>query len=81
MKSDIHPQYKPTTISCACGNLVEVRSTAKQLHVDVCSKCHPFYTGKRQQLVDRGGRIEQFNKRYSLNQGVPAETAEKAAKD
>lgn len=79
MKSGIHPEYRQTTISCACGNLVELYSTAKQLHVDVCSKCHPYYTGKRQQLVDRGGRIEQFNKRYKTNRGTPVETDEAVA--
>lgn len=75
MKSSIHPKYMDTTISCACGNVEQVRSTVKEMHVDVCAKCHPFYTGKRQQLVDRGGRIEQFNKRYSLSQEAPAEEA------
>ena len=80
MKSGIHPGYIETTISCACGNSAQVRSTVKEMHVDVCSKCHPFYTGKRQLLVDRGGRIEQFNKRYSLSQEAPAEEAAAPAK-
>ena len=84
MKDDIHPKYVEATISCACGNVVTLRSTVKQMHVDVCSKCHPFFTGKRQQLVDRGGRIEQFNKRYRMNQEAPTEGAaeeEKAVAD
>lgn len=76
MKDGIHPKYVDAGISCACGNVVQLRSTMEKMHVDICSQCHPFYTGKRQQIVDRGGRIEQFNKRYSLNQEAPAETAE-----
>ncbi len=80
MKSDIHPKYEEATISCACGNVVRTRSTQKQMHVDVCSRCHPFYTGKRQALVDRGGRIEQFNKRYRLGQEPAAAPGEAAAR-
>lgn len=79
MKSKIHPKYSETTVSCACGNVVTVRSTVKQMHVDVCAQCHPFYTGKRQMLVDRGGRIEQFNRRYRLGQDAPAAAEATAA--
>ncbi len=63
MKKDIHPKYDVTTISCACGNVMDVRSTGKEMTVNVCSKCHPYYTGKSA-LLDSEGRVEQFNKRY-----------------
>ena len=62
MKEGIHPDYKPTTIRCACGEVIETRSTIK---VEICSKCHPFYTGK-QKLVDTGGRVDRFNKKFGL---------------
>ena len=65
MKQGIHPNYEKTTITCACGNVIETSSTKKNLRVDVCSKCHPFFTGK-QKLVDTGGRVDRFNKRYGL---------------
>lgn len=63
MKKDIHPKYDMTTITCACGNVHEVRSTGNDMHVNVCSNCHPFYTGKST-LLDSEGRVEQFNRRY-----------------
>lgn len=63
MKKDIHPNYGPTTISCACGNVLHVGSTGKDMHVNVCSSCHPFYTGKSS-MLDTEGRVEQFNRRY-----------------
>ena len=62
MKQGIHPNYVDCTITCACGNVIKTRSTKPEIHVEVCSKCHPFYTGK-QKLVDTGGRVERFNKR------------------
>ncbi len=65
MKKDIHPKYEMTTITCACGNVIETRSTAKDISVEICSSCHPFYTGK-QKLVDTAGRIERFKKRYGI---------------
>ena len=65
MKEGIHPKYEKTTIKCACGNLIETASTKANLHLDVCSKCHPFYTGK-QKIVDAGGRVDRFNKRFGL---------------
>jgi large subunit ribosomal protein L31 len=65
MKRDIHPDYVPTTISCACGNVVETRSTKKNLRVEICANCHPFYTGK-QKLIDTAGRVEAFRRRYKL---------------
>ncbi len=57
--------YALTKITCACGNVIETRSTAKDIHVEICSACHPFFTGK-QKLVDTAGRIERFNKRYNI---------------
>lgn len=65
MKSEIHPNYGLLTASCSCGNVIEVGSTlSDNIHVDVCSQCHPFYTGK-QKVVDTGGRIDRFNKRFA----------------
>ena len=64
MKKDIHPKYEETTITCACGNIIKTRSTVKNIHVEICSNCHPFFTGK-QKLVDTAGRVERFKKRYA----------------
>lgn len=66
MKADIHPNYTAVKVVCSCGNDFEVRSTTgkKELHLDVCSNCHPFYTGK-QKIVDTAGRVEKFNSRYA----------------
>ncbi len=63
MKEGIHPQYESVRIACACGAVIETRSTASDIHIDICSSCHPFFTGK-QKLVDTAGRIERFNLRY-----------------
>ena len=65
MKKDIHPKYLPVTVSCACGNKFETRSTKKEIRLDICSNCHPFFTGK-QKLIDTAGRIERFQKKYGL---------------
>lgn len=65
MRKGIHPDYKLTKITCACGNVIETRSTVENIHVEICSACHPFYTGK-QKLVDTAGRIDRFNKRYGI---------------
>ncbi|MDR2605655.1 MAG: 50S ribosomal protein L31 [Oscillospiraceae bacterium] len=65
MKSGIHPNYQPTTITCACGEVISTGSTKKNIKVEICSKCHPFFTGK-QKLVDTGGRVDKFNKRFGL---------------
>ncbi|MBE6893506.1 MAG: 50S ribosomal protein L31 [Oscillospiraceae bacterium] len=65
MKEGLHPNYKPTTITCACGATWETGSTKEDIHVEVCSKCHPFYTG-RQKLVDTGGRVDRFKKRFGM---------------
>ncbi len=66
MKQGIHPKYNQTTIRCACGNIIETGSTKETIVVDVCSKCHPFFTGK-QKLVDTGGRVDRFKKRFNLD--------------
>ena len=66
MKQGIHPDYKQTTLRCACGNVIETGSTKENIVVDVCSKCHPFFTGK-QKLVDTGGRVDRFKKRFNLD--------------
>jgi len=63
MKKKIHPKYKETTITCACGEVIQTRSTRENIRVEICSKCHPFFTGK-QKLVDTAGRVEKFRKRY-----------------
>jgi large subunit ribosomal protein L31 len=65
MKAGIHPKYQVTTVSCACGNKFETGSVKENLKVDVCSQCHPFYTGK-QKFVDAGGRVDKFKKKYNL---------------
>ena len=63
MKEKIHPQYKDTTIICACGEVIHTRSTKESIRVEICSKCHPFYTGK-QKFVDSAGRVEKFLNKY-----------------
>lgn len=65
MREDIHPKYEDTTITCACGEVIKTRSTKKDIRVEICSKCHPFYTG-RQKLVDTGGRVDRFKKRFGM---------------
>ena len=65
MKKNIHPEYKKATVRCACGNTFETGSTKEDLRVEICSECHPFFTGK-QKLVDTGGRVERFKKKYGL---------------
>src|SRR4051794_8217643 len=63
MKTEIHPSYIEATVRCSCGNTFTTRSTKDELHVELCNECHPFYTGK-QKLVDTGGRVERFERRY-----------------
>ena len=67
MKTDIHPTYTETTVSCSCGNSFVTRSTSDSVRVELCNECHPFYTGK-QKLVDTGGRIDRFERRYGRRQ-------------
>ncbi|HEX5322141.1 MAG TPA: 50S ribosomal protein L31 [Capsulimonadaceae bacterium] len=66
MKAGIHPNYKETTVSCACGSTFKTRSTAENIHVEICSACHPFFTGK-QKLMDTEGRVEKFMQKYGMN--------------
>ncbi len=66
MQKDIHPKFEKTTITCHCGNVIETRSTKQDIKVEICSKCHPFYTGK-QKLVDTGGRVDRFKKRFNMD--------------
>ena len=70
MKTGIHPEYVDTQVTCGCGNQFTTRSTKGDLHVEICSNCHPFYTGK-QKLVDTGGRVERFQKKYAKRAGAP----------
>ena len=65
MKTDIHPEYATATVKCACGNTFQTRSTKERLHTEVCSKCHPFFTGE-QRIVDTAGRVERFKRRYNM---------------
>ena len=67
MKKGIHPDYTKTEVKCACGNVIETRSTVDKLEVEICSACHPFFTGK-QKLVDTAGRVERFKKKYGIKE-------------
>ena len=69
MKAEIHPEYVIATVTCSCGNTFQTRSTSPELHVEICSNCHPFYTGK-QKLVDTGGRVERFQRRLERAGGA-----------
>ena len=66
MKDGIHPKYGPAVIRCACGNIIETRSTKPEIRVEICSKCHPFYTGQ-QKAAQARGRVDKFNKKYGLD--------------
>ena len=77
MKAEIHPEYVLATVHCSCGNTFTTRSTKPELHVEICSACHPFYTGK-QKFVDAAGRIERFQKKYG-GASVASKKAEKSA--
>lgn len=68
MKQGIHPEYKSAVVTCACGNTFTTRSTLESIHVEICSKCHPFFTG-RQKLVDTAGRVERFRRKYGEEPG------------
>ena len=81
MKPNIHPEYNEITVHCACGHSWQTRSTAKELHLDICSNCHPFFTG-RQKLIDTEGRVDRFTKRFgamSLEKRKETAAANKAA--
>lgn len=78
MKKDIHPKYQEATVTCACGNTFQTRSTVNNIKVELCSKCHPFFTGK-QKLVDSAGRVEKFRRKYNIPEDETAkETATEA---
>ncbi|MBI5428759.1 MAG: 50S ribosomal protein L31 [Nitrospinae bacterium] len=74
MKEGIHPKYVEATIKCACGSEVKTHSTKPDVHVEICSNCHPFFTGK-QKLIDTAGRIEKFQRKYAKKQAAPEEAA------
>ena len=76
MKTDIHPQYQQVQVHCACGETFTTGSTKKELRVEICSKCHPYFTGK-QKLVDSAGRIDRFKQRFSKKAPAPAAGAKK----
>ena len=71
MKKGIHPNYVDTKVTCACGNTFTVKSTKEELHLEVCDKCHPFFTGKQETTV-KTGQVEKFNRKYGLNQDKAA---------
>ena len=79
MKADIHPEYVPSHVRCTCGNEFWTRSTKPELHLEICSACHPFFTG-RQKLIDTEGRVERFTKRFGTQTSETRKTAAKAAK-
>ncbi len=74
MKTGIHPEYMPSKITCACGRVTETYATVEELHVEICSHCHPFYTG-RQKLVDTAGRVERYRRKYSTGTAKPSAPA------
>ena len=80
MKAGIHPEYREIKATCSCGNVIETRSTlGEDLHLEVCSACHPFYTGK-QKILDSGGRVERFRRRFG-NRGAATESADAESAD
>ena len=78
MKKDIHPEYQEATVKCVCGNEFKTRSTLKEINVEICSACHPFFTGQ-QKLIDSAGRVERFMKKYGRDYAVDEAPAEKKA--
>jgi large subunit ribosomal protein L31 len=80
VKPNIHPEYHEVTVHCACGNSWTTRTTAKELHLDICSNCHPFFTG-RQKLVDTEGRVDRFQKKFGAQTSEARKTAAKAKKE
>lgn len=80
MKQDIHPEYMETKVTCSCGNTFTTRSVKPELHVELCNQCHPFYTGK-QKLVDTGGRVERFQKKYANKKTARPAEAEAPSAD
>lgn len=80
MKKGIHPEYQETTITCACGNVIHTRSTKSNIRVEICSHCHPFFTGK-QKLVDTAGRVERFRRKYGLEETEAEESLDQESFD
>lgn len=78
MKTGIHPEYMEAKVICSCGESFTTRATVPELKVEICSKCHPFYSGK-QKLVDVGGRVERFQRKYGVRKAAPAKPEAKAA--
>ena len=78
MKADIHPDYVESKVTCSCGNTFTTKSTLPSMRVELCNECHPFYTGK-QKLVDSGGRVERFQRRYGRTTAAPAAETEESA--
>ena len=79
MKSDIHPKYEETTVTCGCGETFKTRSTRKTIQVEICSKCHPFYTGK-QKFVDTAGRVEKFQKKFKWDDSATQKALKKKSR-
>jgi large subunit ribosomal protein L31 len=79
VREGIHPKYQEVEVRCACGNTWKTRSTKNELHLEICSACHPFFTG-RQKLIDTEGRVERFTKKYGVQTAESRKQAEKAAK-
>ena len=80
MKKDIHPEVHEVEVHCACGHIFKTKSTKKDLRVEICSKCHPFFTGK-QKIIDSAGRVERFQRKYAAAEKKNAETKEKSEND
>ena len=79
MKEGIHPKYAPNTFTCSCGNVIKTEATIGDKYIEICSECHPFYTGKSK-MVDTAGRVERFKQRYAPKAATPAPAAPVAAK-
>ncbi len=77
MKQDIHPDYQTATVTCVCGNSFQTRSTVGDIKLEICSECHPFFTG-RQKLIDTAGRIDKFNQRFARSKSLRAQKKEAA---
>ena len=80
MKADIHPKYTTCKVTCACGNTFTTRSTRKEIKVDICSACHPFFTGS-QKFVDTAGRVDKFRRRYAQKSPAPADPVKAPAEE
>jgi len=79
MKTETHPEYAASTVTCSCGNVIHTRGTKAEIHVELCNECHPFYTGK-QKLVDTGGRVERYKQRYAKSDAAQEQAKADAEK-